>query len=114
MGEDIIDNLVIAFVSGDDMGRLSQALRESGFYFTRVDSHGGFLLEEVASLLIGIPANRLSELTQILIKNCPRRRRYVTAQMENLFMTGHPVVMEGEAGGATYFVLEVERFLKIA
>lgn len=112
MTNDVIEQLVIVFASSDDVGKLTGSLRANGFFFTRVDSRGGFLLEEVTSLLIGIQISQMENLIKIITESCPRRRKFVSAQSENSFLVGQPLVMETEAGGASLFVLDVERFIK--
>ena len=74
-----IDRLVIAVVSSEDVGELSQQLIRNGFYFTKVTSHGGLLSEEIISLLIGINSSRHTGLMDLIERCCHTRVKYVPA-----------------------------------
>ena len=74
-----IDRLVIAVVSSEDVGELSQQLIRNGFYFTKVTSHGGLLSEEIISLLIGINSSRHTALMDLIERCCHTRVKYVPA-----------------------------------
>jgi uncharacterized protein YaaQ len=104
-----IDLLVIAVVSSEDLGDLSQQLIQNGFYFTRVSSRGGLLSDEISSLLIGIQGSRHTALLAIIERCCHTRVKYVPA-MDNPLFQGQPVMIEAELGGAVIFTLEVDRF----
>jgi uncharacterized protein YaaQ len=112
MTNDQVDMLVVILISSDEIPKLSKELIQAGFYFTQVDSRGGFLSEEVASLLVGINRERYAPLVELVTKSCPRRKRYVQAQIDSPLFQGQPVMMEAEAGGATLFTLDVEHFEK--
>jgi uncharacterized protein YaaQ len=108
--------LVIAVVQERDADSLIQALTERGFYFTVVDSSGGFLRESNITLMIGVQTALVPEVLRILRQHSQARTRYVNPLMPLVepaeFHIASPV--EVYVGGATVFVLSVERYERIA
>lgn len=107
--------LVVAIVQTDDAGKLTDALRERNFQFTLISTTGGFLREGNATILIGVDIAQLEEVLAIIKKNCVTRTQFVNPMppvMEpgELYLA-QPV--EVQVGGATVFVIDVERFEKI-
>lgn len=105
-----INQLVIASVSGAQAGALTDRLTRDGFYVTHVDSSGGILQEAAVSLLIGLDRARLSRLLEHVRECCRTRRRFIPAHVEAPLLEIQPVLIEAEVGGATVYVLAVERF----
>lgn len=106
--------LVFAIVHNDDAGKLTDALREHNFQFTLISTTGGFLREGNATILIGVEPDKLDEALDLIKKNCVTRTQFVNPMppvMEpgELYLA-QPV--EVQVGGATVFVMEVERFEK--
>jgi len=104
--------LVIAVVQGQDADALLHALREAAFRLTIVDSVGGFLRERNATILIGVDDRRLDELWRVITATCHTRVDFITPYTPALgpgdMYLSQPV--EVQVGGATVWVLEVERF----
>jgi len=105
-----IDTLVILVVADEQLSELTHKLVAGKFYFTRVESGGGFLQRPSASLLLGIPGKRLEELLNLVRSCCKRRLTYIPARVDPLIPLGQPVMIEAEVGGAVIFTFEVERF----
>lgn len=108
--------LVIAVVQQSDAEAVTQALLERGFFFTQIDSAGGFLREANVTLLIGVQTPLVAEVLRILRLYGQARRRYVNPLMPIVepaeFHVAVPV--EVHVGGATVFVLPVERYERVA
>ena len=104
-----VNQLVIVTVTGEQLGELTQRLKQGGFYFTQVD-RGGLLQEIPVSLLIGIDRASLPRLLGLVRETCRTRRRFIPAQAEVPWLEGVGMVIEAEVGGATICVLDVERF----
>lgn len=105
-----VSRLVVAIVNPEDAGPLADRLIGEGFRLTRLDSAGGFLRRGNATLLLGIPAARLQDLLASIQAEC--KTRVVLAY--DLFAQSTPdmlpaVPIEVQVGGATVFVLDVER-----
>jgi uncharacterized protein YaaQ len=106
--------LVIAIVQRDDAEGLSNALREHNYQSTLVSTTGGFLREGNATILIGAEEGKLEDVMMLIKENCHTRTQLVNPMppvMEpgELYLA-QPV--EVQVGGATVFVMDVERFEK--
>ncbi len=106
--------LVMAIVQKDDAGTLTDVLRENNYPTTVISTTGGFLREGNTTMLIGVEQNRLDQLLALIRENCTTRTQFVNPMppvMEpgELYLA-QPV--EVQVGGATVFVMDVERFEK--
>ncbi|MEW5718724.1 MAG: cyclic-di-AMP receptor [Chloroflexota bacterium] len=106
--------LVFAIVHNDDAGKLTDALRDHNFQFTLISTTGGFLREGNATILVGVDEDKLDDALALIKSNCVTRTQFVNPMppvMEpgELYLA-QPV--EVQVGGATVFVLNVERFEK--
>jgi len=104
--------LVIAVIQGDDLSAVRRVLPAAGFRLTEVDSLGGFLRENNVTLFIGTEAARLAELWRLLGDNCLTRTEYISP-FQPAYGAGElflPRPVEVQVGGATVWVLDVERF----
>lgn len=108
--------LVIAVVQQRDADGLGRALQERGFVFTQIDSSGGFLRESNVTLLIGVQTSLVPEVLRVLRDHSQVRTRFVNPLMPIVepaeFHVASPV--EVAVGGATVFVLAIERYERIA
>jgi len=105
-----INRLVVAIVNPDDAGPLADRLIAEGFRLTRLDSAGAFLRRGNSTLLLGIPASRLQDLLSSIQAECKTR----TVLAYELFAQSTPDMLPAipvavHVGGATVFILEVER-----
>ena len=106
--------LVFTIVHNDDAGKLTETLRENNHQFTLISTTGGFLREGNATILIGVEPDKLEDVLALVKKNCVTRSQFVNPMppvMEpgELYLA-QPV--EVQVGGATIFVVDVERFEK--
>ena len=105
-----VNLLVIVIVASEQINELTQELIKGSFYFTRIDSSGGLLEKSTVSLLIGINQNRLEPLLALIRKMCHTRLKFIPARVEAPLMQGQPLMIEAEVGGASIYVVDVERF----
>ncbi len=105
--------LIIAIINYDDAGAVVQSLTKSGFSSTRLSTTGGFLLAGNVTLLIGVEEEKVQEAVDIIRKHSHSRRQLMPAitEMSHGFMPVMPV--EVTVGGATLFVVDVERFERL-
>jgi uncharacterized protein YaaQ len=108
-----VNQLVIATVAGSQAEVLTDRLTRDRFYVTRIDSTGGFLHEATFSLLIGLDKARLPHLLERVRECCHTRRRFIPAHVEAPLLEIQPMMIEAEVGGATVYVLDVERFEQV-
>ena len=112
MQDKVINQMVIAVVSSDQVGELAQQLVHNDFRFTRIDSSSGLLEEATACLMIGLDAARLDTLLKLFDVACQRRRKYIPASGEITQFQGQPLMIEAETGGAIIYTLDIERFVQ--
>jgi len=104
--------LVMAIVQGDDAGGLVDALTEKNYRATRINTAGGFLKESNATILVGVDDDKLGDVLTVIRTNCQARTQFINplppVMEPGEFYMPYPV--EVQLGGATVFVLNVERF----
>ena len=103
--------LVIAIVHNEDAGSLVDGLLAAEFRTTRLHSSGGFLKESNATIVVGVEDDRVEAALAIVREHCTARTQTVNP-MPPIMEPGEffmPYPLEVEVGGATVFVLPVER-----
>jgi uncharacterized protein YaaQ len=103
--------LIMGIVHSDDADTLVRALHQEGHRCTKISSTGGFLREGNATILIGTEAAHVDEILDIIRENCHARTQLVSplppvAEAGELYI---PRPVEVQIGGATVFVVDVER-----
>ena len=107
--------LVTAIVHSEDAATLVDALLEREFRATRVNSSGGFLKQGNATILVGVEDGQVDDVLAVISANCHSRKQFVNP-MPPIMEPGEfymPYPVEVEVGGATVFVLPVERFERL-
>ena len=107
--------LVAAIVHNEDAATLVDALLEREYRATRLHSSGGFLKQGNATILVGVEDDAVDEVLEIVRETCHSRTQVVNP-MPPIMEPGEffmPYPLEVEVGGATVFVLPVERFERI-
>ncbi len=107
--------LILAIVQNEDAGGLLEALTQKEFRSTRINTAGGFLKESNATVLLGVEEEQVDDVLAIIRANCHTRTQYLNplppVMEPGEFYMPYPV--EVQIGGATVFVLEIERFVKL-
>ena len=107
--------LVIAIVHAEDAGALVDALTDKEYRVTRLQSTGGFLKQSNASVLVGVEEPQVDDVLGVIRETCHARQQYINP-MPPIMEPGEffmPYPLEVEVGGATVFVLPVERFERL-
>ena len=103
--------LIFSVVQGKDADNLLNALRDSGYRSTQINSAGGFLRESNVTVLVGVDDEFVPDVLRIIKQNCYTRTQYVNPLLPIMepgeFYVPNPV--EVQVGGATVFVLNVLR-----
>src|SRR5690625_4485838 len=104
--------LIMAVVQDKDSNRLSDALVKANLRATKLASTGGFLKSGNTTFLIGVDDDRIEEVLEIIKENCRSREQLVApiSPMGGNADSYIPYPVEVQVGGATVFVLPVERF----
>ncbi len=106
--------LVISIVSNEDARPLINSLMRRGHRATMVSTTGGFLREGNATIFIGTEDKTLDEVLGVIRDNCHTHTQYVNP-LPPVIEPGEmylPTPVEVEVGGATVFVINVDRFEK--
>jgi uncharacterized protein YaaQ len=104
--------LLMAVIQEQDLDTATKALQKIGVSLTYLSSAGGFLGRRNATLLVGLPADKLQESLKILHESCRQRIEYMTLPLEGSPMP-MPAPVPVTVGGATVFALPVERLVQI-
>jgi uncharacterized protein YaaQ len=106
--------LIIATLQDQDTELAVSSLTAKNYRFTRIGSTGGFLRQGNTTLLIGVDDEQVLHVIDILKLSGERRVRYLpiaTGTTPNgMTLYNH---IEVEVGGATIFVLDVEKFEQV-
>lgn len=103
--------LIYVIVRDVDSGQVMRGLNKKGFYVTKLASTGGFLKEGNTTLMIGTETSKVDEVIEIVKKECGPRQQVVYNPSESVEFTSMQVLVN--IGGATIFVMDVERFEQI-
>jgi uncharacterized protein YaaQ len=107
--------LVVAVVHNEDAGALVDALLDREYRATRLHSSGGFLKQSNATIILGVEETQVDAVLDIVRETCNARTQVVNP-MPPIMEPGEffmPYPLEVEVGGATVFVLPVDRFERI-
>lgn len=107
--------LVYAIVHDEDGHKVMDELNKNGFSVTKLCSSGGFLRSGNTTLLVGVEKEKVDEVIGIIEKKSKSRKQVINSSiapngMNGMFM---PYPVEVVVGGATIFVMDVERFEKV-
>ena len=105
--------LIIAIINKDDSSEVSGALTRERFSVTKLATTGGFLMSGNITLLIGTDDEKVDQAISIISTHSKSRTELVpsTATYGIGITTSFP--QEVTVGGATIFVVDVEKFIKV-
>jgi uncharacterized protein YaaQ len=107
--------MILAIVNNDDSRTLLDRLMRRGFSATVTSSSGGYLRVGNTTIFCGVEDDQVDEVMSLIREGCPNRVQYVTP-LPPVMEPGEvhiPTPIEKHVGGATVFVLDVERFEKV-
>lgn len=105
--------LVMAIINADDSHTVISELTQNKFQVTRLATTGGFLKTGNTTIIVGVEADKVDEVLAIINEHSHSRKQMIpsTSELGMGFFPSVPV--EIAVGGATIFVMDVERFEKI-
>ena len=106
--------LIIAVVQYEDSLDLIEELSKKGYTITKLATTGGFLKAGNTTLLIGVEEEKVDDAIKIIKDNCEARKGVVPTpeaipEPNGVYV---PYPVEVEVGGATVFVVDVDKFFK--
>ena len=107
--------LIIAVVQDDDADDLVERLVKEKVSSTKLASTGGFLRGGNTTLLIGIEEDRVDSVISIIKDICKSRKQTFTTPIPPTGSAGVyiPYPIDVIVGGATIFVVDIDRFEKV-
>ncbi|SHK08876.1 Uncharacterized protein YaaQ [Anaerobranca californiensis DSM 14826] len=107
--------LVIAIIQDRDSGKLLESLVDEGFKATKLASTGGFLKSGNTTVLIGVEDHQVDDVVGIIKQTCKSREKMVTTMspLGGSVESYVPYPVEVIVGGATIFVIDVEKFERV-
>ena len=107
--------IVFAIVHDEDGNSVMSELNKEGYSVTKLATTGGFLRAGNTTLLVGVVEEKLQAVIDIIKSKCMGRKQIVTSPTPAMGAAGAyvPYPVEIDVGGATIFVVDVERFEKV-
>ena len=110
-----MESLLIAIVQHEDADAAIAAMVGDGLRVTCISTTGAFLHTGNVTLLMELEDDQVTRALKILAVNCRTRTAYVNAAppIPAVGVSNVVAPLEVKVGGATTFVLPVERFVRI-
>ena len=104
--------LLFAIVNRDDANAVVRNLSHQGYSSTKLPTSGGFLLASNITLMIGVADEKVDHVISIIREHSHSRTQIIpNNDLSFDFDPSQP--LEGAIGGATIFVVDVDRFEKV-
>lgn len=106
--------LIVTIVNSEDSSEVQEALTEGGFFVTKLSTTGGFLKKGNTTFFIGTNDDKVDAAIDIIKAHARKRvvkQAAVPPSEMGEFFT--PIMVDVLVGGATVFVIDVDRFEKI-
>lgn len=100
--------LILAIVNDDDATNVMDELNANNYRVTRMCSTGGFLKAGNTTLLVGVEEEHVTAVLSIIESGSRSRKKNISSNQ----VAGMSYPIEVTVGGATVFVVDVEKFLK--
>lgn len=106
--------LILAIINDEDGNKVLNELTKNKFQVTKLATTGGFLKAGNMTLIIGTDDDKVDTAINIIKSKSHTRKQVAASPMPiGASASFNPYPIEVEVGGATVFVLEVERFEKV-
>ena len=105
--------LIVAVINNDDCPSVLSELTHKGYGATRLSTSGGFLKSGNSTLLIGTEDENVDTVIDI-ISEFSRKRTQMVSPSPSFMSEGFiSRAVEVTVGGATVFVVDVDKFIKL-
>jgi uncharacterized protein YaaQ len=105
--------VIIAILNADDAPVVMQNLMKEGYSVTKLSTTGGFLRAGNVTILIGVDESRVQPVIDVIAKYSKSRKQVIPTTTEAGLNFYPSMPVEVVVGGATIFVLDVDRFEKV-
>ena len=105
--------LVLAIINRDDSRSVTTNLPTQGFSTTCLATTGGFLMAGNVTNMVGVDEEKVQAVIDVIKEFSPARKQMIptTAEVGYGYYPAMPV--EVTVGGATIFVVDIERFERV-
>ena len=105
--------MVLAIINYDDSQDVISSLMKAGFSITKLATTGGFLMAGNVTILVGVDEEKGQSVIDIIREHSHSRKQMIptTTEMSYGYYPSMPV--EVVVGGATIFVVDIERFERV-
>ena len=104
--------LIIAIVHSDDAQAVTSEISLAGFSATKLSTTGGFMRAGNTTLLIGVEEEQVDTCIELIGKKSHSRKQIVSSVAKGEGSVAS-VPFEVNVGGATIFVVDVDKFVKL-
>ena len=105
--------LIVAIINNDDCIAVTSALTKENYSVTKLSTTGGFLLTGNTTLLIGSEDEKVEQVEDIIQYYSKSRKSVLsTDNSMGIGLQNNDVPPEVHIGGATVFVLSIDRMRK--
>jgi len=105
--------LMLAIVNNDDAYIVNSNLSKAGFFVTKIASTGGFLMSGNSTFLMGVQDEKVDEAIEIIGKYSKKRVQPAPIDVSHANAALGAFPAEVVVGGATIFVMDVERYQRV-
>ncbi|MDE6182226.1 MAG: cyclic-di-AMP receptor [Eubacteriales bacterium] len=105
--------LVMAIVKDDDVLNIMNELSVAGYGVTKLASTGGFLKVGNTTLICGVEDEKVDDVIEIIKKEGHSKKQFTNGINTNNTNNYVQPPIEVTVGGATIFVLDIDKFVKI-
>lgn len=105
--------MILAIVNSDDANVVLNALTDNGFSVTKLSTTGGFLKVGNTTFMTGVADELVDDVIKIIAQKSNKRKQSVPRATPLEVGMYSSLPFEITIGGATIFVLNIERFEKI-
>lgn len=104
--------MILGILNNDDAPLAIQHLTKDGFFVTKLSTSGGFLRAGNVTILVGVEDEKVQPVIDIIHQHAHSRMQLMPAVSESGVAFFPTMPVEVRVGGATIFVLDVDRFEK--
>lgn len=105
--------LIIAIINHDDANTVTNALTKKGFSSTKLPTTGGFLMAGNVTILVGVDEEKVQTVIDVIKEHSHSRKQIIPTATEMSFGYYPNMPVEVTVGGATIFVVDIERFERV-
>ena len=104
--------MILGILNNDDAPLAIQHLTKDGFFVTKLSTSGGFLRAGNVTILVGAEDEKVQPVIDIIHQHAHSRMQLMPTVSEAGVAFFPTMPVEVRVGGATIFVLDVDRFEK--